>query len=149
VPGEPILEGKTLAKLLAFSIIGGWVAGALGLGGGAIFNPLLLSVGVPPKVASSTGMYMIIFATGASTFTYIINDMLNVSYGLFASVFCIIGTIAGMSLVDKVMRKLGRQSPLVMLLAFILLISAIAVPYFGVKELKVVENLWLFGSICK
>ena len=26
MPGEPILEGKTLAKLLTFSIIGGWVA---------------------------------------------------------------------------------------------------------------------------
>ena len=48
------------------------MSGALGLGGGSIFNPLLLSMGVPPRVASATGMYMIIFSTGASSLIYII-----------------------------------------------------------------------------
>lgn len=67
------MEGRKLKKLILMSFVGGWVSGALGLGGGAIFNPLLLSMGCPPKVASATGMYMIIFSTGASTTTYIIN----------------------------------------------------------------------------
>jgi uncharacterized membrane protein YfcA len=70
---DVILNGGKLVKLLSMSFLGGWVSGALGLGGGAIFNPLLLSMGLPPKVASATGMYMIIFSTGASTMTYIIN----------------------------------------------------------------------------
>lgn len=47
--------------------MGGWISGAIGLGGGMIFNPLLMSMGVPPKVATSSGMYMIIFASGATT----------------------------------------------------------------------------------
>ena len=63
------LSGAPMAKLVAFSFIGGWVSGALGLGGGSIFNPLLLSLGCPPKVASATGMYMMIFSTGASIVT--------------------------------------------------------------------------------
>lgn len=57
--------------------VGGWVAGALGLGGGAIFNPILLEMGLPAKVSSSTGMYMIMFSTGASCAIYLINKMLN------------------------------------------------------------------------
>lgn len=61
------MEGRNLVMLMTFSLVGGWVSGAFGLGGGAIFNPLLLSFGVPPKVASATGMYMIIFATTATT----------------------------------------------------------------------------------
>lgn len=61
------MKGKNLVKLMFFSLMGGWVSGAFGLGGGAVFNPLLLSFGVPPKVSSATGMYMIIFATFAST----------------------------------------------------------------------------------
>lgn len=61
------MKGRNLAKLMTFSLVGGWVSGAFGLGGGAIFNPLLLSFGVPPKVSSATGMYMIIFATMATT----------------------------------------------------------------------------------
>ena len=100
-----------IVKLLVFSFIGGWISGALGMGGGSVFNPLLLSIGVPAQVASATGMYMIIFSTGASTLTYILNDMLNISYGIWASSFCILGTIGGMYLLDKLMRKIQRQSP--------------------------------------
>ena len=40
--------GKPLAQTLTLGFVGGWVAGALGLGGGAIFNPALLTMGVPP-----------------------------------------------------------------------------------------------------
>lgn len=58
--------------------VGGWVAGALGLGGGAIFNPVLLQMGVDAKVSSSTGMFMILFSTGASFAVYLINNMLNI-----------------------------------------------------------------------
>ena len=116
---------------MVFSFVGGWVSGALGLGGGSIFNPLLLSMGVPPKVASATGMYMIIFSTGASTLTYLLAGMLEVSYGLWVGSFCIIGTVVGMLILKNLMNKLNRQSPLVILLSFILGISAISVPIFG------------------
>ena len=121
-----------MIKLVFFSFIGGWVSGALGLGGGSIFNPLLLSMGVPPKVASASGMYMIIFSTGASTMTYILSGMLNLSYGAWVGSFCILGTFVGMYALDKIMKKLNRQSPLVFLLTFIFVISVIAVPVFGV-----------------
>ena len=102
------LEGQNMVKLISFSFLGGWVSGALGLGGGAIFNPLLLSMGVPPKVASATGMYMIIFSTGASTISYQTAGLLNWSYGLWVGFFCIVGTYAGMVALEKIMKKLDR-----------------------------------------
>ena len=45
---EITFEGWHLFKLLFFSFSGGLVSGALGMGGGSVFNPLLLSFGVPP-----------------------------------------------------------------------------------------------------
>lgn len=93
---------------MTISFAGGWVSGALGLGGGSIFNPLLLSFGVPPSVASATGMYMIIFSTGSSTLTYILAGMLDIEYGLYAGFFCLAGTVGGMIMLDKIMKKLGR-----------------------------------------
>lgn len=143
------VSGGKLVKLISVSFLGGWVSGALGLGGGSIFNPLLLSMGVPPTVASATGMYMIIFSTAASTITYTLNDALDVDYGLWVGGFCIVGTVAGMQMFGIVMKKLGRQSPLVMLLAFMLGISAVAVVYFGVFEIiEAGGNFWLLGNIC-
>ena len=120
-------------RVFALSFAGGFVSGALGLGGGSIFNPLLLSLGLPPKVASATGMYMLIFSTGASSMTFIFNDMLHISYGLWVGSFCVLGSVAGMLLLEKVMKKLGRQSPLVMLLCLMLGISCLAVPFFGIQ----------------
>jgi uncharacterized membrane protein YfcA len=136
-------------KLLGTSLIGGVVSGALGLGGGAIFNPLLLSFGFPPSVASSTGMYMIIFSTAATTISFTVNDLLNYSYGLWAGGFCILGTLMGMVLLHKLMKKFDRQSPLVMLLAFILGLSAVATIYFGISSLDFDnKNTFEFGTIC-
>lgn len=144
------LEGSNLIKLIGFSYVGGFVSGAFGLGGGAIFNPLLLSFGVPPKVASSTGMYMIIFATCSSCIQYYINNMLILNYGIWVGLWCIFGTYAGMKLIDKLMKKWDRQSPLVFLLSFILGISATAVLYFGLADLDLqADSTYSFGNICK
>jgi uncharacterized membrane protein YfcA len=59
-------------RLVTVAFIGGWVSGALGLGGGSIFNPVLLSMGIPPAVASSTGMYLVLFTSLGSSITYTI-----------------------------------------------------------------------------
>ena len=131
-----------------FSFLGGFVAGALGQGGGAIFYPVLLSMGVPPKVASASGMYMIIFSAGAAVMTYLFAGMINLSYGIWVGGFCIIGTFLGMWLLNTIMKRLNRQSPLVFLLTFIFFISVIAVPVFGIQQLKGQENLWATNSIC-
>ena len=139
-----------MIKLCSLSFLGGWVAGALGLGGGCIFNPLLLSMGARPTVASASGMYMITFSTAASTFVFIIAEMLDIYYALWVGAFCMLGTVLGMAALDLVMSKLGRQSPLVFLLCFVFFISVVAIPIFGAAEesAKTPEELWKFGSIC-
>jgi len=105
---EIALTNKTLVKLIVFSLMGGWISGALGLGGGMIFNPLLMSLGVPPKVATSSGMYMIIFASGATTVSYLFNGSLNIPYSLWFGVFCMIGSCVGMYFMLKLMKYLNR-----------------------------------------
>lgn len=144
----PLNDKRKLMKLLFFSYLGGFISGALGMGGGSVFNPLLLSFGVPPQVASATGMYMIIFSTGASTLTYILNDLLDITYGLWTGFFCIAGSIIGMFLLERLMNRIKRQSPQVFLLCFILSISAITVPYFGVLQLQGKKDMLSFHNIC-
>lgn len=95
-------------RLFIFAFLGGWVSGALGLGGGAIFNPLLLSYGLPPSVASSTGMYMIMFTTFGSSLTYYLLGQLNIIFGLWIGVWCSLGSIVGMYVLNYVTRRFDR-----------------------------------------
>ena len=98
-------EGRPLSLLLIFAFLGGWVSGAFGLGGGSVFNPLMIELGVPPTVASSTGMYMIMFSTLASSVIYITHGALNLDYALWLGFWSVIGITAGMILVDRLIKK--------------------------------------------
>ena len=63
------------------------------------------------RVIDLVTVLMIIFSTGASTLTYILNDMMDLSYGIWAGCFCIMGSILGMLLLDMIIKILERQSP--------------------------------------
>ena len=143
-------ERKVVSKLVIFALLGGWVSGALGLGGGAIFNPLLLSMGVPPAVASSTGMYMIMFSTAGSSITYIVFGTLNIPFGLWIGGWCAVASIIGLYVLNKVVKKFDRQSPIVFLLTFVLGLSALLVPVFAIVSLKgrPTSEILKFKSIC-
>ena len=126
---------NVVRRLVTVAFIGGWVSGALGLGGGAIFNPVLLSMGIPPSVASSTGMYLVMFTTLGSSITYTLQGTLETTYAAWTGAWCVLGSIAGMKALEKVMKKWNRQSPIVFLLTVILGISALLIPIFGAIEL--------------
>jgi uncharacterized membrane protein YfcA len=129
-----IFSTPVIRRLVSIAFIGGWVSGALGLGGGAIFNPVLLSMGIPPSVSSSTGMYLVMFTTFGSTITYIILGSLHYSYAAWTGVWCILATYIGMKLLDYMMKKWNRQSVIIFLLAFILGLSAVLIPIFGAMD---------------
>lgn len=147
-----VFEGKTLRNVLTLGFCGGWVAGALGLGGGVIFNPLLLAMGVPPKVSSATGMYIITFSKIATCVIYILYGLLQMDYGLWIALWSTLGAIMGLYGANWYMTKFGRQSIIVFCLTFIMIVSAIGVPFFGFIDLKKAkdsgDDITKFGSIC-
>lgn len=48
-----------MRKLIILGFVAGLIAAALGLGGGVMYNPLLISLNISPKVSSATGMHLI------------------------------------------------------------------------------------------
>jgi hypothetical protein len=48
VESDIIFNRKNISTLIVLGFMGGLLAGALGLGGGVIFNPVLLTMGLPP-----------------------------------------------------------------------------------------------------
>ena len=94
-----------LLLLVGFS--GGFIAGALGLGGAVIYNPALLSLGVPPKVASATGMYLVLFSVLNTCVVNGVSGILNFRYGVCIGAFCAVGSFLGLSLAEKLVKKVG------------------------------------------
>ncbi len=115
--------------------MGGFVAGALGLGGGAIFNPALLTLGLSPKVCSSTGLYLVTFSKIASCLVYFLNDELDIPYGLWIGLLSTIGTLLSQYATRWYMRVSGRPSFIVWVLVFMFVLSVIAIPVFGGESL--------------
>ena len=148
-----VFQGNVLRKVLGLGFGGGWVAGALGLGGGVIFNPLLLQMGVPPRVSSATGMYLITFSKISTCLLYFMFGLLLMDYALWISLWSSFGGVLGLWAANLYMDKKGRQSVIVLCLTFILLLSVIGVPYFGARDLiKAYDNgdsITEFKSICK
>lgn len=73
-------------------------------------------------------------------------------YALWIAFWSTIGAIMGLKGANIYMEKFGRQSIIVLCLTFIMVVSAIGVPFFGILDLKkkadAGENIKEMGSIC-
>lgn len=84
------------------------MAGALGLGGGVIFNPYLIGMNVPPKVSSATGMYLIMYSKVAAVTVYILAGKLDLAYGFWVAGWSVLGAVIGLYASKLYMAKYGR-----------------------------------------
>ena len=81
------------------------MASAVGLGGGIVFNPVLIGLGVPPTVAASTGMYMIMFSAGLNTLTVWLFDNLPVIYAYWIGLWSSLGIAIFLSVIGNIIKK--------------------------------------------
>lgn len=150
--GDVIFEGKPNVVLVCIGFVGGLVAGALGLGGGSIYNPALLSLGVHPKVSGATGMFLVLFSTVNTCLLNWLNGFLDVPYACWISTFSLLGSILGMLATDKVVAMTGKASIMVWVLFFVFVISTISTPVFGGFSLKSEAedgiDIYAFNNIC-
>mmetsp|Transcript_15414 Transcript_15414/g.17861 ORF Transcript_15414/g.17861 Transcript_15414/m.17861 type:complete len:80 (-) Transcript_15414:7-246(-) len=66
--GDIRWTNRTIIKMTIFAVCGGMMTSLVGLGGGVIFNPLMISFGVHPKVSKATSLYMILLSTLSALF---------------------------------------------------------------------------------
>jgi len=150
--GDVLYEGKAVIIVVMIGLVGGLVAGALGLGGGSIYNPALLSLGVSPKTSGATGMFLVLFGTINTCLINYLNGFLSFYYALWISAFSLIGSIGGMLATDKVVAAAGKPSIMIWILVFVFIISTIATPIFGYTDLKDLashgSDIYAFDNLC-
>ena len=109
------------------------VAGAmLGIGGGVIIGPLLLSYNINAQTTSATSIFMVLFGASISTIQYIVAGVLNVQYALFFTVVGVLGSLFGVLVIKWVVDRTRRSSIIIFVLAGILGLSSIVLPLFNI-----------------
>jgi hypothetical protein len=78
VKSDLIFDAKTITIIVCLGFFGGLLAGALGLGGGVIFNPVLLTLGLPPLVASASGLFLVTISKTATSIMYFVYGYLPI-----------------------------------------------------------------------
>ena len=112
-----------------------------GLGGGFIYGPMLLTLGLNPIVISATLLYLIIFSSAASMFMFLIFGRLNWTYTLWLAMFTGVGVVIGLFVMKEVMKRYKRPSLVAFALAIAIIISTLFSVSSSVRSLSSqVEN---------
>lgn len=144
VEGDPNLgrAGLALAPLLAMAV--GLLAGLLGLGGGEFLVPLLLELGVQPRVAAATSGFLIFFNTSSNVVHYLVADTIEpfLGYGVTCFFFAMVGSLCGL-LAGNTHYVRNHSYIIIFLVAFALFASALLLLLRGFNEID-----WTFGGFC-
>ncbi|KAF5834267.1 hypothetical protein DUNSADRAFT_9134 [Dunaliella salina] len=124
--------GKALALSLSFCCFAGLVAGLLGLGGGMIIGPLLMALKVHPQVSAATSSLMVLFSSSAALISFAVDGRVNGAYAGIFSAAAVIASVAGVLVVNEKVKRSGRTSIVVFMLATIMVLGFCVITAFGV-----------------
>lgn len=113
------------------ALLTGVMSGLFGIGGGLLLNPALLHIGVPPKTASATTMFMVLFCASMSMVQFIILGVDGIVGALVYAITCFVASIVGLVVIEGAVRRSGRVSLIVLMVAAILALSAIVIACSG------------------
>lgn len=115
-----------IAKYCSMSVITGCLAGLVGIGGGLIFSPFFLLMGVPPATAVATSSTCVIFTSASTSFQYLFTDRIIVSLTVVYGFANLLASYLGTSFVHVLQDKFAtRKSYISAIVAVGVLISTI------------------------
>ena len=122
------------------TIAWGFFSAVIGIGGSIFYIQMLMNLGYPQFVASSTSMLLVMYASAASATSFAINQELDILNGLWLGIWIVLGVIIGVFGANKLIQKTGRQSIFIFVLSLLLLLGIISTIVFDVtrfiRELK-------------
>lgn len=142
---------RAMAKFTGVGLLAGIVASALGIGGGLIKTPLMLSMGIPPYVTRAASSTMIVFTAFTSMLQYLVMGQIVFSevwvYMLVAAVMFPLGYF----LSAPVIRVVRSTSVIQLAISLGLIISDVFVSIQAVDSIIDMVNTGVvpgFNSIC-
>lgn len=96
-------------KFSLMSITTGCLAGFVGIGGGLIFSPYFLLMGIEPATAVATSSTCVIFTSSSTTFQYLLTDRIIMSLMFLYGLVNWVSSYAGTSMVHYLQDQLSTR----------------------------------------
>ena len=100
-------------------------AGMFGVGGGIVKGPLMLAMGVHPKVSSASSACMILFTSFTATTSFLVFGLLDMDYAVICMSLGFTATLVGQIGLFYLMEKFQRNSYIAFSIGGIVLLSAV------------------------
>lgn len=138
------LSKHHIPTLLILSSIAGVLAGLLGIGGGMVMNPTLISIGVPAMSLAATAGFFVVQTSFISIFQSILYRDVPLIDLAFFFVISIIGSFGVSYLLSWLVKRYKRPSIVLFCLVVVLILSLITTPVF-----EIVSNIDDFSTMLK
>lgn len=127
-----------------FTFVAGIVAGLIGIGGGMVLGPLMLVMGIYPRVSTATTATMIVLTSSSVAILYITSGLVPWEYALTFFCTCFTGALIGKTYIDGYVKKTGKSSVLIFLLAMIIALATLGALVIALLRLSAAE--WCFAG---
>lgn len=128
-------HGLNSHVLAAAGFVGGVAAGLFGIGGGLVYSPVMLRMGVHTPVVIAVSSTGVLFASASTAMQYLFMGRIPVFSGLLFSVFGIMSAVAAVFLVRYLAKKPGESYRI-----FLLVTAAVALS-LGVTLAKTITTV--------
>lgn len=105
----------------------------------------MLLMGVNPQASTATTATMIVLTSSSIAIIFITSGLVPISYAGFFFGVCFCGALFGKSKIDAYVRRTGRSSLLIFILASIILFATVGCIFQMLRRLA--ENEWCFDGL--
>ena len=115
-------------RIFGLALVTGVVAVLVGIGGGMVMGPLLLSVGLHPASAAASATVMVLLSASSASLQLVCMGVVPVYY--YALVFgtvCLVAAAVGVGAARRLLKATGRPSILALILAAVVTACAVVV----------------------
>jgi Predicted permeases len=125
VEGDIRWDGHATTLYPLICTLAGFFAGMFGVGGGIVKGPLMLAMGVHPKVSSASSAVMILFTSFTATSSFIAFGLLVYDYAFVCLMVGFFATYVGQIALYYLMSKYERNSYIAFSIGGVVLLSAL------------------------